>query len=259
MTTMKSFFLQLSLLAITSLALVACKSDLKSASGLYDVKLEHNYKIPVDGFWISHEANAHAGQKTGSFYVAPLKVAKMEKEYPDLAQRLQAQMHDHMVESLNMRLAEMNAERKIHWTVTENPAKADVVIELAVVEFVPQRVIGKIISSVLGIFIDIPGVSNVTDKLTKGSICVEGVIRDGRTGKTYIAFKDSNRKTVRLFRANAYEKLGQADENMKLWAERLANTIYMTRFDENKRSTLGKKIEERSWWFTIWNQAGDQI
>ncbi len=234
-------------LAVASVATFSsCQQNLKSESGLYSVPLTHTYKADVDGFWISDKPNPYAKQRSGNIYIAPLNVTIMHKEYADLAVLLKKQMHEHMVNSMAHTLVKMNKESHLNWNITSNPSKADVTIKLAVVKFKPQMPLLKVADAIGGWFIDIPGVSNVIGKYAAGSICVEGVFIDARTGKPMAAFKDSNRKTVRLYHKNAYEKLGQADQNMQLWAERIAGVIYNTHFDSHGRVTLEQQIKHRS-------------
>ncbi len=243
---MKNKILTLFIAVATVLSVASCQRNLNSESGLYSVPLTHTYKADVDGFWISDQPNPYAKQRSGFIYMPPLQVGIMKKDHAEMAKLLQDQMHQHMVDEMSASLAKMNKESKINWQITQSPSNADITIELAVVKFKPQSPIVKVLNAIGGWFINIPGVSNVVGKYAQGSICVEGVFKDARTGKTMAAFKDANRKSVRLYHKNAYEQLGQADENMKLWAKRIANVIYATHFDSSGRVTLGEQIEDRS-------------
>lgn len=242
---MKHKFIAL-LLAVTTIAsFSSCRTNLKSESGLYAVPLSRSIKADVDGFWISDKPNPYAKQRSGNIYMAPLDVGIMNEKYPDLAKLLTKQMHGHMVESMSESLDKMNKESHLNWKITHTPSNADITIKLAVVKFKPQMPIMKVASSIGGFFINVPGVSDVAGKYAAGSICIEGVFVDARTGHVMAAFKDANRKTTRLYHKNAYEKIGQADQNMQLWADRIANVIYATHFDESGRSTLKEQIEDR--------------
>ncbi len=242
---MKNKILTLFIAVATVLSVSSCQRHLASESGLYSVPLTHTYKADVDGFWISDKPNPYAKQRSGFIYMPALQVDSMAEKHPEMAKLLQTQMHQHMVKEMTASLATMNKESKLNWQVTNSPSNADITIELAVVKFSPQNPVIKVLNAIGGWFINIPGVSNVVGKFSQGSICVEGVFKDARTGQPLAVFKDSNRKTVRLYHKNAYEQLGQADENMQLWAKRIARVIYATHFDASGRVTLGEQIKDR--------------
>lgn len=250
------------LFAIATLAgLSSCSTNLKSESGLYDanVKLEHNFKADVDGFWISDKPNPYAKQRTGLIYIAPLDVRVVQAKFPDMAEPMAAQMHGHMINKVAASIAKMNKESNLNWNITSDRSKADISIELAVVKFSPQNSHLKVANAIGGWFIPVPGVSTAIGSFAAGNICVEGVFRDARRGDVMAAFKDSNRATTRLYDKNAYNDLGHADKNMQLWAERVAKVIYACHFDESGRVTLHDQIEERSTADVIKLKAGNQL
>ncbi|MFI3242865.1 MAG: DUF3313 family protein [Akkermansia sp.] len=256
---MKNKILTLLFAAAAVLSVSSCQRNLNSESGLYAVPLTHTYKADVDGFWISDKPNPYAKQRSGFIYMPKLQVDKMAEDHPNMAKLLQKQMHEHMVKEMSASLAKMNQESKLNWQITNSPSNADITIELAVVKFKPQSPVVKVLNAIGGWFINVPGVSNVVGKFSQGSICVEGVFKDARTGKPMAAFKDSNRKTVRLYHKNAYEQLGQADENMKLWAKRIAHVIYATHFDASGRVTLSDQIKDRSIGDVIKNKSESKL
>lgn len=248
------------LLALSTLTgLSSCGPSLRSESGLYNVKLERSIKADVDGFWISSQPNPYAKQRSGLIYIAPLDIRVVRAKFPDMAGPLATQMHGHMIDKMASSIAKMNKESHLSWNITSDRSKADISIELAVVKFSPQNSHLKVLNAVGGWFIPVPGVSTAIGSFAAGNIVVEGVFRDARRGTVMAAFKDSNRATTRLYDKNAYKDLGHADKNMQHWAERIANVIYVTHFDESGRVTLRDDIKNRSVSDVIKLKASDQL
>ena len=242
-------FLQLAGVVLSVVAAVSCSMlrTLDSESGLYDVKLERNRKALVDGGWTWGGGNPYAGQKQGAIYIAPLDISKVEKKQPELAPLMAQQMHEYVVKSVSKTLNEGNAANGTEWTLTQDPAKATVRVDMAVVHFRPQRPGLRILSSIGGYFVKVPGVSDVVGSFAKGDICLEMTIRDGKSGKLLLACKDSNGKTARLISADAYRRSGNADANLRYWAERLAYLIHLGSGNTLGDKTLKEYINDRSW------------
>ena len=246
---MKKNFVRGFIAAVVAVCLCSCiQQQLVSESGLYDVKLERNLKAGVDGGWTWGEGNAYSKQKNGAIYIAPLDISLVEKKQPKLAPLMVPQMHDYVVQYVSNALDEANKANKTNWKLTDKPDEATVRVDMALVRFRPQRPGLRLLSGLGGHFIKIPGISDVVGKFSKGDICMEMTIRDGRTGRLYLACKDSNRKTARLISSEAYKRKGNADVNLRGWAQKLARVIRECFPDRLGNETLKQKIEERSWW-----------
>ena len=66
------------------LGLSSCSQmyNLKSETGLYDVKLVHTLKSGVDGVWSWGKGNPYVDQKEGKIFIAELKVDLIKDKYP---------------------------------------------------------------------------------------------------------------------------------------------------------------------------------
>lgn len=234
-------------LLLCCVVLSSCRS-LDSESGLYDVKLNHNFKIPVDGGWTWGKGNPFSGQRAGSIYVAPMDISLVEKSEPEYAPLLRAQMHGYIVMELSDVLAEGNRNNGTNWRVTDNPNGADIRVDVALVHFKPQRPGMKLFSTFGGSLVKVPGVTNVVGHLAEGDVCIEATVRNNRNGELLMAVKDSNRKKARLYTAEAYSRVGNADVNLRAWAHKLAALCRESFPDKLGNTTLKRKLEERSWW-----------
>ena len=235
------------LLMLLTLLCVSCAQQhtLTSESGLYDVQLHRSLKSSVNGGWTWGGGNPYRHQKSGLLYIAPLDITKVEKAQPELAPLMVHQMHDYMVTYVSKALQEGNAANKHNWKLTDDPGKAHIRVDTALVHFRPQRPLLRLLSSFGGHFIKVPGISNVVGKFAEGDICIELTIRDGKTGQLLLACKDSNRKSARLISADAYKKSGNADVNLRAWAERLGRLIRHCSPDFLGDRTLREKIRNR--------------
>ena len=235
----------------TLAALLCCSCSmmrtLDSESGLYDVELERSSKASVDGWWAWGKGNPYAAQKEGSIYIAPMDISKVEKDDPERAPLMVQQMFEYMVQEISKSLRECNAANGTNWTVTTDPTAATLRVDVALVHFRAQRPGLRVLSGLGGHFVKVPGVSNVVGSYAEGDICIELTVRDAKNGTLYFACKDSNRKTAKLYDSEAYSRSGNADVNLRHWAERLAKLIRISAPDKLGDSTLRQKLDERSW------------
>ena len=152
----------------------------------------------------------------------------------------------YMYEETSRSLANTNKKMGVNWTLTNNPNDATFVIETAVVKLKPQHPTLKFLNSTVGWLIPIPGLSTVAGQYTNGAICIECIIRDGANkNQIYFAFKDANRKKTRIYHKDAYSVEGQADKNLKHWAESIARLITASNATSSSTNSIKKNIEEK--------------
>lgn len=235
-------------IALCSLLFVSCQNRLQSESGLYNVELQHNIKVPVKGYWTWGKGNPYASHQSGRIYIHPMDISKILESDPEAAPVMAIQMHDYLTQAIAAVLKEANVANGTDWRLTANPTEADVCIHTALVDFRRQRPALKALNAVSGTFVDVPGVSEVMGYIANGNVSIECTMRDTRTGQLLMAFKDANRKKIRLYNKDAYSYTGNADANFKEWAAALARVIRASAHDKLGNSTIKDKIEERSYW-----------
>lgn len=232
---------------LLSLFFASCSQHpLTSESGLYDVKLEHSWKAPVDGAWVWGKGSPFAKQKRGYIYVAPLDISKVVEDEPELAPLMVPQMHAYVVEELSSELRKNYIPGKQEWQLTFDPKQADIRIDMALVHFRPQNPFLRLFSGIGSLFSPVPGVGTVAGRFAEGDICIEIAIRNNHNGELLAAFKDSNREKTRLYKSDAYSRSGNADANLRAWARGLARL-----FEEGCRAmregkTLLQRFQERT-------------
>ena len=247
------------LYALISFLIVSCQQRMQSESGLYNVTLQKNIKVPVNGYWTWGKGNPYAGKKDLRIYIHPMDVSRIMKKDPEAAPVMAIQMQDYMVQAIAAAINDANAANKTNISITTTPSEADVCIHTALVDFRCQRPVLKTANAVGGSFVNIPGFSNVMGYISNGNIVIECTMRDTRTGQLLMAFKDANRKSVRIYHKEAYSYTGNADANLKEWAAMMAKVIRAAAYDKLGNSTLQKKIEERSYWEVFSQRAYNEI
>ncbi len=244
---MKKSSLLLSASLCAALLTSCVAQNLQSESGLYNVTLHHHYKAVVDGAWTWGKGNPFAHQKSGRMYVAPLDISAVEKDYPELAPDMVSQMHKLMSKELAKSFREINRANKTQWGLTNNPAEADLRVNMAVVSLRTQRPGLWVMGSAASAAAPIPGLGLAVDEATKGDIVIEGTLRNNRTGELLLAFKDSNRAKLRFYHKNKYKVDGNVVANLQEWAEGMAKLCRAGAQDMLGDKTLAQKVEKRSW------------
>lgn len=238
-------------MVMVAAALVCCSCSyvrtLESESGIYDVELERSSKASVDGWWAWGKGNPYAHEKKGAIYIAPMDISKVVEDEPERAPLMVPQMHDYMVQEVIKSLKESNEANGTAWSVTNDEKAATIRVDVALVHFRPQRPGLRVLSGVGGHFVKVPLVSDVVGAFAEGDICIELAVRDAKSGQLYFACKDSNRKKTKLYSAEAYSRSGNADVNLRYWAERLARLVRTAAPDKLGNTTLRQKIDDRSW------------
>ncbi|MDO4221601.1 MAG: DUF3313 family protein [Akkermansia sp.] len=219
------------------------QSRLKSESGLYDVQLTHSLKVAVDGYWLPDQP--YDAPAVGSIYIAPLDMHLVQEGHEEYVPLMQKQMHDYLTKAIS---ASISTNKLINrWTLTNSPQAATVRLDFSVVHFRTQRSGLRVVSEVGGYFMPVPGVSSVVSSFAEGDICIEGTMRDVKTGRLLMAFKDSNRAKARLYSANAYKRGGAADANLQLWAKKMGELLTIGGEYRAQGKTLKDFINERSY------------
>lgn len=217
------------------------ESRLKSESGLYDVQLHHSYKVALDGYWFNEKPVKYP--KRGTIYVAPLDTHLVEKGNEAYMPYIRQVMDERMKSQLGRMLERQSNEGA--WKLTEKRKRATIVMEFSLVRFKPQLPALHVVSAVVGFAVVIPGAEPLLASFTTGDICVEGVIRDGRTGQLLGAFKDSNRTSAWLCQPEAYNSTGNAAVNWQHWADKMVYLCMASAQGRKQGITLHEMVEKR--------------
>lgn len=244
------------ILAVAACALLTgcgiTQSELQSKSGLYDVPLTHSAKVALNGYWVPDVP--YDPPANGTFYVAPLRAGLVEKGHEEYVPLMRQQHHEYMKAEMSKMLREMPLLKG--WTMTDNPNTATLRLDCELIRFRCQRPGLRVASNVGGWFCPVPGVSSAVSSFAEGDICIEGTIREVKTGRLIFAFKDSNRAKARLYDSKAYSKGGNADANLQNWAKSLARFCIMVgKYRQEGGKSAKEFIENRSTASGLWDRV----
>lgn len=240
-------------LAAAAVLLSGCAwfgQQLQSESGLFDVPLQHHCKVAVDGYYIADQVGQVPLPKTGTICVTPMDVALVQQGAgADYLPAMQEHMLGYMQTEMAAALKEFfpNGE----WVVTQDATKATVRVDTALVRFRPQKPVLRVVTSVVDSFVDVPLLSRGVKKFAAGDICIEGAVRLCRDNSLLYAFKDSNRETAALYKAEAYQRTGNAELSLRIWAKKLARLIYASAYARRNGDDIRRLIDERSLMDTV--------
>ncbi|MGN0865317.1 MAG: DUF3313 family protein [Akkermansia sp.] len=221
----------------------SCSSALRSESGLYDVTLHRSLVSGVDGGWLPQQRLQPTTPEKGRIFIAPVRTTSIaESPY---AAKLAEDLHRYTCEYLEAALQEANAANHSDWHITPDKEQADYRIDMAIVRFHRQYAATRAAAHVFGWFSPIPGVSSVAEWLAKGSITLELTIRNARTGNLLLAAKDTNPTDARLYSTKTYSATGQAEANLRYWAQELAQLCRDSAADRLGERSLREMLHER--------------
>lgn len=235
------------LFAVAALLLSGCTwfgQQLQPESGLFDAPLQHYYKVALDGYYISESAGRVPLPEKGSIAVTPLCTELVQQQAgAEYLPAMQQHMHSYLQSELSAALQEVfpNGE----WVVTEDTATATVRVDTALVRFRPQAPALRVGAAVLSPFVDVPLLSRGVKNFAKGDICIEGALSLCSDNSLLFAFRDSNRETAALYTAEAYERTGNAELSLRIWAKKLARYIRACAYARLHGDDIRRLIEDR--------------
>lgn len=105
------------------------------------------------------------------------------------------------------------------FTVRDEPSNDSLVLEIAITEISPNLPEVSAAATVAGVFI--PG-TGIIRLFGSGSIAIEGMVRDGRTGELLAAFRDREADKSAPISVRDYQMYAHIRRTMDDWADQLA-------------------------------------
>lgn len=215
--------------------LMSCKS-VKSVVAAVDVKptgflphggqlKENRHRSPFIGNWWNPDKKVRlAAEKVKSIYIAPVtdeflrpmhqKVAKME--FSD--KRRNKKMDGLLAYTREKFIRAFKSDKKARYTVVDAPAKDVMTLKLSLIEWEPNTYTGLLLREAVDL-VTLPMVGSVLGKPARGSIAIEGMLIEPRTGKSLFEFADKEEaKSLLLFFPQELFPSGQAKYAIREWA-----------------------------------------
>ena len=185
-------------------------------------------RTAFDRMWVSH---ARDWNRFTKLYVAPVDTSHVVDDslWDKLNIRYPAVPHDRERQAQELRERVEDAFRddpRKRFEVLDDPSEVDAdtaVLELALVELVPNKaVLGAIGLGAWAAPLEygIP-VATLTAFVARGSIAMEGDVRDGGTGKVIAMFADRETGKMRVIDLRSLTWYANAHETMDAWADAL--------------------------------------
>ena len=175
------------------------------------------------------------------FYFPPIEVLPLQAKLKDdglspseIEDRLSdaQELGNYLHERLKVEFANNNI------VLSDTPTENQFIWEIAIVELRPTLAALNVAATTAGFFI--PG-AGLVQRLGSGSIAIEGIIRDGKTGDILAEFKDRKADKNALFSVRDYQQYSHARHTMDEWAEvfaKLASTTQDVKVEGSLPVTL---------------------
>ena len=124
------------------------------------------------------------------------------------------------------------------FTVLDLPSVDSLVWEIALVELEPSGAALNIAATAAGFFV--PG-TGLVKQFTKGSVAIEGIVRDAATGEIVTEFKDRESDKAAVITVRDFQRYSHARASLDEWAQQfaeLASTASTVMVDDGSPITL---------------------
>lgn len=250
--------LRLAILCVLSGMLMSCKT-VKSVVASVDVKptgfLPHAPELKEDrkrspfigNWWNPDKKVIQAAEQLKSIYIAPVtdeflrpmrqKVAKLE--YSD--ERRKKKMSSLLVYTREKFIRAFKSDKKARYTVVDAPSKDAMTLKLSLIEWEPNTYTGLLLREAVDL-VTLPMVGSVLGKPARGTIAIEGILIEPKTGKPLFEFADKEEaKSLFFFFPQELFPTGQAKYAIREWARQFKK-LMSTPEDVKVRDSLPFQI-----------------
>lgn len=224
------------ILLLLALLLTSCKT-VKSVVASVDVKptgflphaselKENRSRSPFIGNWWNTEPRVvKAAEQVKNIYIAPVTdeflrpmqqhVAKLE--YSD--KRRQKKMDSLLEYTREKFIRAFKSDKKARYAVVDAPAKDAMTLKLSLIEWEPNTYTGLLLREAVDL-VTLPMVGSVLGKPARGTIAIEGILVEPKTGKPLFEFADKEEaKSLFFFFPQELFPSGQAKYAIREWAQ----------------------------------------
>lgn len=195
---------------------------------------ENRKRSPFIGNWWNNDPRVvKAAGEVKKLYIAPVTdeflrpmkqhVAKLE--YSD--KRRQKKVTNLLSYTHEKFERAFKADKKARYTIVDEPAKDAMTLRLSIIEWEPNTYTGLLLREAVDL-VTLPMVGSVLGKPARGTIAIEGILTEPKTGKSLFEFADKEEaKTLFFFFPQELFPSGQAKYAIREWArqfEKLMST-----------------------------------
>lgn len=207
--------------------MASCTLPLRSTPFLvHGSELSKGGKLPVTGTWVGDEQRLiQTASRAEKILIREISSEYAAKAIDDSTKTERAKRYRkeelvevvrYMKESFRGRIL-ARAVRPIE--IVEEAGPNTLILELALVEVIPTGTAATAIGTVGGFLL--PG-SGILASLARGTVAMEGRVRDAETGEVLFEFKDRSSDRVSLFSIKDYQEYGHIRAVISRWADEYA-------------------------------------
>ncbi|MCI5065421.1 DUF3313 domain-containing protein [bacterium] len=234
--------------AVLALSISACgvlkggEAESSSFLPFDDELVEMRERAPFHGIWYRDRAEfALLKQKYHKLVILPVNTHPVEETLSRhrflgkdaIAERIEEarEMARYMRQKF---IAAIRADKEHQIAVVDTVTPDTFVLEIALVDIVPTNGVVNFASTTASFFV--PGTGTLK-YLGTGSIAIEGILREGATGRPLVAFKDREVDKTTPFTVRDFQQYAHIREAIEEWAEQFA---------ELARTPLTHRVEDSS-------------
>ncbi len=225
------------LLLLIPWMMISCRTA-KSVVAAVDVKptgflphateLKENRKRSpfIGNWWTTDKRVLEAAEKVKSIYIAPVvsdQLRPMKQKFTLMEfsdKRRETKMKGLVSYAHDKFVSAFKSNKKSRFTVVDEPSKDAMTLKLSIIEWEPNTYSGLVVREAVDL-VTLPMVGgSVLGKPSRGTIAIEGVLTEPKTGKSYFEFADKEEaKTLFFFFPQELFPTGQAKFAIREWAK----------------------------------------
>lgn len=210
---------------------------------------ENRKRSPFIGNWWSTDKRVlAAAEKVKSIYIAPVvsdELRPMQQKFTRVEfsdKRREAKMKGLRAYAHDKFVSAFKSDKKSRFTVVDAPSKDAMTLKLSIIEWEPNTYSGLAVREAVDL-VTLPMVGgSVLGKPSRGTIAIQGVLTEPKTGKSFFEFADKEEaKTLFFFFPQELFPTGQAKFAIREWASQFEK-LMSTPEDQQVRDSLPFQI-----------------
>lgn len=230
---------------------VVAAVDVKPTSFLpHASELKENRKRSpfIGNWWNTDKRVIKAAEQVKSIYIAPVvsdELRPMKQKFTQMEfsdKRREAKMKALRAYAHKKFVSAFKSNKKSRFSVVDEPSKDAMTLKLSIIEWEPNTYSGLMVREAVDLF-TLPMVGgSVLGKPSRGTIAIEGVLTEPKTGKSFFEFADKEEaKTLFFFFPQELFPTGQAKFAIREWARQFEK-LMSTPSDQQIRDSLPFQI-----------------
>ncbi|WP_395735738.1 DUF3313 family protein [Prosthecobacter sp.] len=188
---------------------------------------ENRKRSPFIGnWWTTDKKVLQAAEKVKSLYIAPVvsdELRPMKQKFTLMEfsnKRRDAKMKGLLTYAHNKFERAFKSDKKARYTIVDAASKDAMTLQLSIIEWEPNTYSGLVVREAVDL-VTLPMVGgSVLGKPSRGTIAIQGVLTEPKTGKSVFEFADKEEaKTLFFFFPQELFPTGQAKFAIREWAQ----------------------------------------